>query len=146
RGTVFECLQPQKNDLPILSAIHATGTMSVVLCEPSSIAIPISSPGASAARSIAFTKAWEANAGHHPPSSAAIAPAGASTGTHEAVELRDGGERFGGFGVDRAVKCKYFSSHGYCGRLLLGTSSLHSDPYQSLGPSSRSRQRRRPFL
>jgi enolase len=33
----------------------------------------------------------------------AIAPAGASTGTHEAVELRDGGEAFGGFGVDRAV-------------------------------------------
>lgn len=32
-----------------------------------------------------------------------IAPAGASTGSHEAVELRDGGERFGGFGVDRAV-------------------------------------------
>src|SRR6516164_3857023 len=33
----------------------------------------------------------------------AIAPAGASTGTHEAVELRDGGLAFGGFGVDRAV-------------------------------------------
>src|SRR5262245_49226311 len=33
----------------------------------------------------------------------AIAPAGASTGKHEAVELRDGGEKFGGFGVDRAV-------------------------------------------
>jgi enolase len=33
----------------------------------------------------------------------AIAPAGASTGTHEAVELRDGGTAFGGFGVDRAV-------------------------------------------
>jgi len=33
----------------------------------------------------------------------AIAPAGASTGTHEAVELRDGGPAFGGFGVDRAV-------------------------------------------
>src|SRR5712692_3491991 len=33
----------------------------------------------------------------------AIAPAGASTGTHEAVELRDGGEAFGGFGVDRAT-------------------------------------------
>jgi enolase len=33
----------------------------------------------------------------------AIAPAGASTGTHEAVELRDGGGAFGGFGVDRAV-------------------------------------------
>src|ERR1700724_2659497 len=33
----------------------------------------------------------------------AITPAGASTGTHEAVELRDGGPAFGGFGVDRAV-------------------------------------------
>jgi enolase len=33
----------------------------------------------------------------------AIAPAGASTGTHEAVELRDGGRAFGGFGVDRAT-------------------------------------------
>jgi enolase len=33
----------------------------------------------------------------------AIAPAGASTGTHEALELRDGGAAFGGLGVDRAV-------------------------------------------
>ena len=33
----------------------------------------------------------------------AIAPSGASTGIHEAVELRDGGERFGGKGVGRAV-------------------------------------------
>jgi enolase len=33
----------------------------------------------------------------------AIAPAGASTGTHEAVELRDGGAAFGGFGVDQAI-------------------------------------------
>jgi enolase len=33
----------------------------------------------------------------------AIAPAGASTGAHEAVELRDGGAAFGGLGVDRAV-------------------------------------------
>ncbi len=32
-----------------------------------------------------------------------IAPAGASTGSHEAVELRDGGEAFGGYGVDKAV-------------------------------------------
>ncbi len=31
-------------------------------------------------------------------------PSGASTGRHEAVELRDGGERFGGKGVLRAVK------------------------------------------
>ena len=33
----------------------------------------------------------------------AIAPAGASTGTNEAVDLRDGGQAFGGLGVDRAV-------------------------------------------
>jgi enolase len=33
----------------------------------------------------------------------AIAPSGASTGIHEAVELRDGGERFDGKGVLRAV-------------------------------------------
>ena len=33
----------------------------------------------------------------------AIAPAGASTGTGEAVDLRDGGERFGGMDVARAV-------------------------------------------
>ncbi len=34
----------------------------------------------------------------------AIVPSGASTGSHEAVELRDGGERFGGKGVRRAVE------------------------------------------
>jgi len=33
----------------------------------------------------------------------AIAPAGASTGTGEAVDLRDGGPRFGGFDVTRAI-------------------------------------------
>jgi enolase len=33
----------------------------------------------------------------------AIVPSGASTGAHEAVELRDGGERFGGKGVRDAV-------------------------------------------
>ena len=33
----------------------------------------------------------------------AIAPAGASRGAHEAVDLRDGGDRFGGMGVDGAV-------------------------------------------
>ena len=32
-----------------------------------------------------------------------IAPAGASTGANEAVDLRDGGSAFGGLGVDRAV-------------------------------------------
>ncbi len=34
---------------------------------------------------------------------AAIVPAGASTGAREAVELRDGGSRYGGRGVSRAV-------------------------------------------
>src|ERR1700676_471939 len=33
----------------------------------------------------------------------AIAPAGASTGSGEALDLRDGGERFGGYDVQRAV-------------------------------------------
>ncbi len=33
----------------------------------------------------------------------AAVPSGASTGAHEAVELRDGGDRFGGKGVARAV-------------------------------------------
>jgi len=33
----------------------------------------------------------------------AIAPSGASTGSREAVELRDGGEPYGGKGVERAV-------------------------------------------
>ncbi|QFP75392.1 phosphopyruvate hydratase [Deinococcus sp. AJ005] len=34
----------------------------------------------------------------------AIVPSGASTGTHEALELRDGGSRYGGKGVQKAVK------------------------------------------
>src|SRR5688572_33490826 len=33
----------------------------------------------------------------------AAVPSGASTGEHEAVELRDGGDRFGGKGVATAV-------------------------------------------
>lgn len=33
----------------------------------------------------------------------AIAPAGASRGMHEAIDLRDGGDDFGGFGVDGAL-------------------------------------------
>ena len=35
---------------------------------------------------------------------AATVPSGASTGRYEATELRDGGERFGGLGVQRAVE------------------------------------------
>jgi enolase len=34
----------------------------------------------------------------------AIAPAGASCGTHEALDLRDGGDAFGGYGVDHAIR------------------------------------------
>jgi enolase len=34
----------------------------------------------------------------------ASVPSGASTGSHEAVELRDGGSRYGGKGVEKAVK------------------------------------------
>jgi enolase 1/2/3 len=34
----------------------------------------------------------------------AIVPSGASTGVHEAVELRDGGDRYGGKGVGQAVE------------------------------------------
>src|SRR5262245_60242118 len=34
----------------------------------------------------------------------AIVPSGASTGSHEAVELRDGGSRYMGKGVQRAVE------------------------------------------
>ena len=33
-----------------------------------------------------------------------MVPSGASTGSHEALELRDGGERYGGYGVRDAVR------------------------------------------
>ncbi len=33
-----------------------------------------------------------------------VAPAGASRGSHEAVDLRDGGARAGGYGVERAIR------------------------------------------
>src|ERR1700734_2611776 len=33
----------------------------------------------------------------------AAVPSGASTGAHEAVELRDGGKRYGGKGVEKAI-------------------------------------------
>ena len=37
----------------------------------------------------------------------AAVPSGASTGAHEAVELRDGGDRFGGKGVETAVRTPF---------------------------------------
>ena len=47
----------------------------------------------------------------------AIAPAGASIGTSEALELRDGGERFGGLDVTKAVG----HVNGEIARALIGT-------------------------
>jgi enolase len=47
----------------------------------------------------------------------AIAPAGASIGTGEALELRDGGEKFGGFDVTRAVG----HVNGEIARAIIGT-------------------------
>ena len=67
------------------------------------------------ALTIAAVHAWEALDSRGSPtvscevvlaggaSGATAVPAGASTGTHEARELRDGGERYGGLGVRRAV-------------------------------------------
>ena len=45
-------------------------------------------------------EAWLEGGGH----GRAAVPSGASTGVHEAVELRDGGKRFGGKGVRKAVE------------------------------------------
>jgi enolase len=47
-------------------------------------------------------------------------PSGASTGEHEAVELRDGGERYGGKGVQRAVG----HVNGEIAEVLLGHDAL----------------------
>jgi enolase len=67
------------------------------------------------ASAIARVRAWEALDSRGTPTVAcevqlaggargqAVVPSGASTGAHEAFELRDGGERYGGKGVRRAV-------------------------------------------
>jgi enolase len=71
--------------------------------------------GAVSDATIAAVTAWEALDSRGTPTvaceitlrggarGAAIVPSGASTGAHEAHELRDGGERFGGRGVRTAV-------------------------------------------
>ncbi|MGF4046384.1 hypothetical protein ACQW07_23670 [Paenarthrobacter nitroguajacolicus] len=46
----------------------------------------------------------------------AIVPSGASTGTHEARELRDGGTRYGGRGVANAVA----NANGELARAIIG--------------------------
>ena len=50
----------------------------------------------------------------------AIAPAGASRGSREAVDLRDGGPRFGGFDVTRALA----SVDGLIAAALIGLDAL----------------------
>ncbi len=50
----------------------------------------------------------------------AMVPSGASTGEYEAVELRDGGEDYGGKGVNKAVS----NINGAMGHALLGRSAL----------------------
>jgi enolase len=50
----------------------------------------------------------------------AAVPSGASTGVHEAVELRDGGERFGGKGVEQAVA----NVNGEIGETVVGLEAL----------------------
>lgn len=50
----------------------------------------------------------------------AIAPAGASTGSGEAVDLRDGGSRFGGFGVNLALS----RLHDEIAPMLIGNDAI----------------------
>ena len=63
----------------------------------------------------------------------AIAPAGASRGSREAVDLRDGGLRFGGFGVDRAVAsvngpiAKALAGLDACNQFAVDTTLIHLD-------------------
>ncbi len=63
----------------------------------------------------------------------AIAPAGASRGAREAIDLRDGGARFGGFGVDRAIAnvtgpiAKALSGLDACNQFAVDTTLIHLD-------------------
>jgi enolase len=63
----------------------------------------------------------------------AIAPAGASRGTREAIDLRDGGTRFGGFGVERAVAnvngaiAQALAGLDACNQFAVDTTLIHLD-------------------
>ena len=63
----------------------------------------------------------------------AIAPAGASRGAREAIDLRDGGARFGGFGVDQAVAnvrgpiAKALVGLDACNQFAVDTTLIHLD-------------------
>jgi enolase len=70
----------------------------------------------------------------------AIAPAGASRGAHEAIDLRDGGDAFGGMGVDQAVA----SVNGDIAAALLGRdardqAAIDADMVAQDGTKDRSR-------
>ena len=52
-----------------------------------------------------------------------LAPAGASRGAHEAIDLRDGGDRFGGMGVDNAVA----AVEGELAHVLIGMDAADQD-------------------
>ncbi len=63
----------------------------------------------------------------------AIAPAGASRGAREAIDLRDGGTLFGGFGVDRAVAnvtgpiAAALAGLDACNQFAIDTTLIHLD-------------------
>jgi enolase len=63
----------------------------------------------------------------------AIAPAGASRGAREAIDLRDGGTRFGGFGVERAVAnvngaiARALAGLDACNQFAADTTLIHLD-------------------
>lgn len=63
----------------------------------------------------------------------AIAPAGASRGTREAIDLRDGGKALGGFGVDRAVVnvtgeiAKALNGMDACNQFAVDATLIHLD-------------------
>ena len=79
----------------------------------------------------------------------AIVPSGASTGVHEAVELRDGGTRWGGKGVSQAVG----NVNGEIAELLRGRDAadqealdralIELDGTAEQGPARRERDPRR---
>ncbi len=51
----------------------------------------------------------------------AAVPSGASTGKHEAVEMRDGGERYGGTGVLKAIAASEGEIFETIGGFVAGT-------------------------
>ena len=63
----------------------------------------------------------------------AIAPAGASRGAREAIDLRDGGARFGGFGVEQAIAnvtgpiANALAGLDACNQFAIDTTLIHLD-------------------